>query len=1359
VAVAVEGAEGLRGSGHAILVGAFSEESSGFEIKPRPLMDAWATVDGKRVRAVFDTAGQVSCVSIEKAREIGLELHACGERRLEGVGGFQAASHTARVELEVGELQCVLTLAVVRLPKGVDLLLGADFLDSLSVSICYATRAVRSRGRWLRKPDMDGEPALVAPPVVERVQWLGPDERSSGRDEEAGACSSRPVVERPPSPREDSPVAEARASGEGSTAGDEVIPPRVDPPRPEAARTVEGESAGEETEKVFVTVVAKEGERLVIDFLEESQLEGESERDLEGVVVAATVAEVAVEGAHEGFVKRFVESPEFHGVFAERLLACPPKRKSVFKEEMLEGVKELPHCPPAKLSKEEGEARDAVLAEMAAAGMIKPYDGPARCRLLVVEKPSKPGERKRYRIVLDGRPVNATIRKKMAEGLDLRLLLPRLSNKKRFTKMDLTSAYYQVRAEEDLYTFQGGDGRRWSMVVQTMGAKNAMVALDNELADAFGDFLGSGELTKTADDLVLATEEDDDEAHALLVERFLKVAKEHSFVINPKKTVFCQRQVEFAGYVVGCGVVKPLRSNVQDLLSMAPPTDRHELQSVLGTFNFYCTWMVEGYGKIAAPMFKLTSTEVPFVWGEEQQQAFDTVKRKMADVSEMCIPDLSKEFLMAVDASEKGIGGVIQQWQGDRLMPVAYYSREVTPAEADWHIREKEMLAAVELLQKYSHWLRSQPVTIFTDHRSLVELGNASKISGRFRRWIHILQNFDIRWKYVKGEDNQADWLSRNPAFKTPSGEERDATFREYFKRADGAAKAGEVMKAVEEVHHLEGAGPDPEDYPLSVLATTVHDTDDEVITVMAILGDGECKEVSAVPAKEMVELVKEGYKTDAYFADIIKRVAAREPHLTYFMQGGLLFKDTLRDGAQLCVPEGPALNKILFAAHDANSHIGGHKTVAALRRFYFRDMRGVVRRYIDHCVTCLRSKAEQKRPQGLLQPMPIPLGPWRRVSIDVVGGFPPSRGKTCALVVVCYFTKMMRAMAMPENYDAELVADLIMEYVVQYTGPLESIHSDRGPVFVSELFERLWERQGTDITHTTAYHPEGDGNTEIYNKALVNGLRATLADGAGDAEWVDVLPFVVYSINSTVHAGLGISPFEADYGRKPVQAFDGLNPARLTDELIHPRAEVKKGISQEDMRRGVDRLVRQALEEAKMKQKRYADEKRREPQDYKVGDRVVVSRQALMSHEDREMETVLGRKLGPLFIGPYKIVEKGRNAYRLQLPSSMRAHDMINVKYLRPFKADGSFGRPDEPPPIFVEGEVYFRPEAIKKHAVEKSRNGKQRHLYLVKFVGYTDSHNKWLSVDELQLCRDMVKNFWEASGVDPPKGALPKA
>jgi hypothetical protein len=120
-------------------------------------------------------------------------------------------------------------------------------------------------------------------------------------------------------------------------------------------------------------------------------------------------------------------------------------------------------------------------------------------------------------------------------------------------------------------------------------------------------------------------------------------------------------------------------------------------------------------------------------------------------------------------------------------------------------------------------------------------------------------------------------------------------------------------------------------------------------------------------------------------------------------------------------------------------------------------------------------------------------------------------------------------------------------------------------------------------------------------------------------------------------------------------------------------------------------------------------------------------------------------------------VVKEMPNRCQLDLPRSMRAHDVVNVAHLRRLETAEGFGRPVGPPPIFLEGEAVFQPQALKMYK-RRRVGGKWQHSYLVKFVGYTDSSNKWLDVDELHLCSDMIRAFWDARGEAPPRGAIPR-
>jgi len=188
--------------------------------------------------------------------------------------------------------------------------------------------------------------------------------------------------------------------------------------------------------------------------------------------------------------------------------------------------------------------------------------------------------------------------------------------------------------------------------------------------------------------------------------------------------------------------------------------------------------------------------KAPFWWGEAEQAAFEAIKKEMSEVTRLVlVPNLNKPFDILVDASMLGLGGILQQDLEGVPTPVAFWRRKLDPPEQNWHIRELEMLAAVQMLHKFKHWLLSVEVRIHTDHKSLIYMQTTSELSGGFLRWLDTLRQFNIRWIYVKGEDNHADWLSRDPAYETASMKERSCAFRDYFAKAHAKAVKGDVVQ------------------------------------------------------------------------------------------------------------------------------------------------------------------------------------------------------------------------------------------------------------------------------------------------------------------------------------------------------------------------------------------------------------------------------------------------------------------------------------------------------------------------------------------------------------------------------------
>jgi hypothetical protein len=113
------------------------------------------------------------------------------------------------------------------------------------------------------------------------------------------------------------------------------------------------------------------------------------------------------------------------------------------------------------------------------------------------------------------------------------------------------------------------------------------------------------------------------------------------------------------------------------------PSNTRQLKAVLGLAGYYRKF-VPRFSPIAKPLHKLTGKNVPYVWGEEQESAFQTLKDIRCNEPLLQYPDFEKEFIATCDASSNGIGSMLNQGTIGKDLPVAYASRVLTTREKNY---------------------------------------------------------------------------------------------------------------------------------------------------------------------------------------------------------------------------------------------------------------------------------------------------------------------------------------------------------------------------------------------------------------------------------------------------------------------------------------------------------------------------------------------------------------------------------------------------------------------------------------------------------------------------------------------------
>ncbi|KAF7841378.1 Transposon Ty3-G Gag-Pol polyprotein [Senna tora] len=334
---------------------------------------------------------------------------------------------------------------------------------------------------------------------------------------------------------------------------------------------------------------------------------------------------------------------------------------------------------------------------------------------------------------------------------------------------------------------------------------------------------------------------------------------------------------------------------------------------------------------------------------------------------------------------------------------------------------------------------------------------------------------------------------------------------------------------------------------------------------------------------------------------------------------------------------------KILTLFHA--SPISGHgrvtktfKSVSEL--FYWRNLRKEVEIFVSECLVCQQVKPLTCKKQGLLQPIPVPIKPWREVTMDFITNLPSSSGFSIIMVVVDKFTKVAHFAALKSGYTASKVAARFVEVVVKLHGFPSRIISDRDSIFLSQFWKNLMDFNGTKLAYRTAYHPETDGQTEVVNRCLEQYLRSFTSDFPH--KWYNFLPWAELWYNSTFHSAIGMSPYKALYGvaTSPLPGYDsGSCVVESVDELLQERLRIQE-------------TLKFNLSKAQARMKKQADKKRQD-REFTIGDYVLIK---FHHYKQSSATNRLNYKLSKRFFGPYFIEQcVGKVAYKLKLPDGCK--------------------------------------------------------------------------------------------------------
>ncbi|GJZ44771.1 ty3-gypsy retrotransposon protein [Tanacetum coccineum] len=477
---------------------------------------------------------------------------------------------------------------------------------------------------------------------------------------------------------------------------------------------------------------------------------------------------------------------------------------------------------------------------------------------------------------------------------------------------------------------------------------------------------------------------------------------------------------------------------------------------------------------------------------------------------------------------------------------------------------------------------------------------------------------------------------------------------------------------------------------------------------------------VLSKPVLTILEGLRHFYKLNKDANTLLTSITHKpSEHVHYTVIDGLImFKN------RIFVPIDSGFQPLLlneFHSSPIGGHAGIQRTLARVcSQFYWPGMRQSVTNFVNECSICQQVKPFNKAPQGLLQPLKIPGKIWDSISMDFITHLPPSCGKTTIFVVVDRLSKHAHFSALGPHFSVVQVAEIFVKDVVKIHGIPTSIISDRDPLFMSSFWKELFRLQGTTLSTSSAYHPQTDGQTEVLNRCLEDYLRAFVADAP--RSWVSFLPWAEYSYNTAFHSAIKMTPFEAVFGRAPPSLQDylpGDTSVASLDELLQSRQTILTQLHTN-------------LQRAQLRMTNQANLKRSDVQ-FDVGDWVFLKlqpyRQSSLAHRK-------SNKLARRFYGPFQIAARvGKVAYRLDLPSEAKIHDVFHVSLLKRCVGD-PLPAHSPLPSHFINTQPLMNPENVIGYRTIL-QNGSSVRQVLVHWEGQSTTDATWEDL------RDFVQDF----------------
>lgn len=873
---------------------------------------------------------------------------------------------------------------------------------------------------------------------------------------------------------------------------------------------------------------------------------------------------------------------------------------------------------------------DKMLQQNIIRSSMSPWSSP----IWVVPKKLDSSGKQKWRVVIDYRKLNDVTIGDSYPLPNITDILDKLGHSVYFTTLDLASGFHQIELDpKDIpkTAFNTPYGH-YEFLRMPFGLKNAPATFQRAMDSVLYGLQGERCFVYLDDIVVFASSLQEHEQKLTEVFERLKI---HGLKVQPDKCEFLRKEVAYLGHIISENGVKPNPEKVKSVRAFPVPKSCKDIKSFLGLAGYYRRF-IPNFSKITKPMTSLLKKDVPFVWGSDQQQAFDTCKNILTTTPLLQYPDFSKEFVLTTDASLHAIGAILSQGEIGKDLPIAYASRTLNKAESNYSTIERELLAIVWAVKHFRPYLFGRKFKIVTDHKPLTWLFSIKDPGSRLVRWRLKLEEYEYEIVYKAGKINtNADALSRPPILnigssdsKPQSNDHLQTNYEQY--KSQGSTSNSHKLKT--SPNNLLDPRHKNIFIPVSCKNPDQNNLFNEAIDLcpqkdIYLKKFKDIYDVDHLISEEQQNLYFcctrpehfDPWDEESYFKSLIsclennietlyipdlksdlncKLQGNQQLHISTYL-AEMYNCDIVICSGKIKYPIPEDISEILRTYHNEplSGHRGINETLRKIREeYYWKNMVNDIKLYINSCEICQRNKIQRKTFKAPMVITSQSSEPFERVSMDLVSYSDISdNNNKYILTLQDELTRYVQAYPIPDK-EALTVAKYLLHFC-QHFGVPKRFHSDQGTEFMNKLMKQFVKFLGSSQTFNTAYHPQTNGALERFHGTLRDHIR--MYHTRKLKNWDQIIPLAIICHNTSLNTSTGYTPYELLFGYKP-RPFFSLKP--IPD---YTASDYVKDLN-ERLRIARDAATNNVLKMKEKAKERY-DSSIRNIARFKLGDKVMI--------------------------------------------------------------------------------------------------------------------------------------------------------